>query len=148
MIENRERRLRWNLLAGLIAAIMLFLPIEITVVPAWEVKVVDEAGNPMKDIIVRESWQFYSVESRNHEDEALTDKEGHVDFPARSMRTNLLWIIWGLIKYAARLGIHASFGPDAFIIAWDKQSGQTTLIDYWPYLFGSPPKQIILKRQN
>ena len=51
----KDRKLEYICLAVLIAAVML-LPMEITVVPAWEVKVVDESGNALSGVKVEEYW--------------------------------------------------------------------------------------------
>ena len=41
----------------LILAIILF-PYEAEIVPAWRIKVVDETGQPLKDLAVSQNWRI------------------------------------------------------------------------------------------
>ena len=58
-------------------------PKERTIVPAWRIQLVDEAGNPVKNVFVRQVWQDYDVDDSDHEEDAHSDQDGYVSFPER-----------------------------------------------------------------
>jgi hypothetical protein len=68
----------------------LLYPFKTTVVPDWKVRIVDEAGNPMRSFRVREVWQHYTIESTSHQEDLITDGDGYVTFPKRTVRGSLL----------------------------------------------------------
>ena len=53
------------------------------IVPAWKIQLVDEAGNPVKDVFVRQVWLDYDIEDDGHEEDARSDEHGFVSFPER-----------------------------------------------------------------
>ena len=120
-------------------ALLLLYPFKTTVVPDWKVRIVDEAGNPMRSFRVREVWQHYTIETYSHEEDLITDGDGYVTFPKRTVRGSLLVRIgWPMVNV---LNVHASFGPSAYVSILDYQS--------IPQLFspGQPlTTQIVVKR--
>ncbi|HEV2826446.1 MAG TPA: hypothetical protein VGW76_02500 [Pyrinomonadaceae bacterium] len=91
--------------------VLMVIPFEITVVPEWKLRVVDQTGQGLKGNRVRESWSHYTLETQSHEEEQLSDANGYVQFPRRTIRTNI--ITWAA-KFAARIvNVHSSFGPSA-----------------------------------
>jgi hypothetical protein len=66
---------------------------------------------------VRLSWQDYSGETEGHEEDLLTGENGYVVFTARTFRASGLRRLVGTIL-SARAGVHASFGPHAFVFAF------------------------------
>ena len=143
-LSSEGNRWIWLLLAVVIVVVIV-LPFETTVVPAWRIRAVDEAGNPIAGVNVSEHWQHYTVETRGHEELLITDENGYVSFPARSVRASILDRIVGVIRNIADTGIHVSFGPYAYIVVW-KESFEITSEDYSRY---SPmPEQIVLRRKQ
>jgi len=76
---------RWKpvLVLGIILAMivtLLLYPLESTVVPQWRVRVLDEAGNSVRGVRLRESWSDYSVESHDHTEDLSTNADGYVTF--------------------------------------------------------------------
>ena len=53
-------------------------------------RVLDEAGNSVRGVRLRESWSDYSVESHDHTEDLSTDADGYVTFPRRTVKANLL----------------------------------------------------------
>ena len=125
---------------GLIA----LYPWKTTVVPEWKVRIVDQSGAPLRNTGVREVWQHYSIESKSHKQDLLTDKEGYVTFPERTIRSPLaVRIIRPIIK---ALNPHHSSGPDAFVIVlaaeYDTWSNNSAIP-------GQPlPKEVSVKRNS
>ena len=86
------KRRTWlsTLLVALIGAGAASLyPARSTVCPAWTIRIVDTAGNPLRGAFVRQVWKDYSVESASHEQDARTDENGYVSFPERTIRSEL-----------------------------------------------------------
>jgi hypothetical protein len=108
------------LLIGLACvAVALLYPVKSTVCPAWTIQVVDEAGNPLKGVFVRQHWQDYTVESSGHRQDTETDENGYVSFPERTIRAPLLFRALGVVLNTVSGGfIHSSYGPHAFIAAY------------------------------
>jgi hypothetical protein len=120
-------------------ALLLLYPFKTTVVPDWKVRIVDEAGNPMRSFRVREVWQHYTIETYSHEEDLITDGDGYVTFPKRTVRGSLLVRIgWPMVNV---INVHASFGPHAYVSILDDQT--------LPELFspGQPlTTQLVVKR--
>ena len=94
-----------------------FLSITYSAVPRWGVWVVDEHDQPVEGITVRLVYQNHSVESKSHEQDLTTDSRGFVEFSAQVRSASVLsYAIYSL--YAARAGIHASFGRHASVFAF------------------------------
>ena len=124
-----------------LAAIALY-PFETTVVPEWRVRIVDQAGSPLGNTSVKEVWQHYSIESRDHEEDLLTDGDGNVTFPKRTIRAPLaVRIVRGSIN---RLNPHGSSGPAAYVITLAPG------YDMWRnnfYIPGQPlPTEVIVRK--
>src|SRR5437764_2098001 len=100
---------KWAIAVVVIAIVLLF-PFTTTVVPETRVLVATNDMHPVKDALVRQSWQNYSLECEGHEEDLPTDIHGRVTFPTRSIRAPLIWRILGPLASIARQGIHAGFG--------------------------------------
>jgi hypothetical protein len=103
----RGRR-RWIFL--LVVGIALLYPFESTVVREQNVLVVTEDWGPVEGARVRQTWQDYSIEGDGHEEDLLTDQQGRVSFPRRTIRANLAWRLVRPVINILTQGIHASFG--------------------------------------
>jgi hypothetical protein len=108
-------------------AVFLFYPFETTVVPEWKFRVVDESGNPVKGVGVKEGWRHYSVQIRRQEESLFADDEGNVTFPRRTVRAGLL--VRAVGSLIAALNPHGRSGPHAFI---DVQGSYSGTADYSP----------------
>src|SRR2546428_8018751 len=66
-----------TLLVGLIGAgVVSLYPSRSTVCPAWTIRIVDTAGNPLRGAFVRQVWKNHSVEATSHEQDAYTAGSG------------------------------------------------------------------------
>src|SRR5688572_26695736 len=104
-----SRMLKWGIVAAL-AALLILYPFETTVAPAQRVLVVTNDMHPVKDALVRQIWQHYSLESSGLEEDLPTDATGHVTLPKRTIRANLVRRVLGPFASIAGQGVHASFG--------------------------------------
>ncbi len=85
--------------------------------PMWEVWVVNESGQPLEGMIVRLTYQNYSAESDSHSEDLRTDTRGYVVFKPRSLSVPRVQRIFATAK-SAMAGVHASFGPHAWVWAF------------------------------
>jgi hypothetical protein len=101
-----------NKLATAVIGVLVVLayPYETTVVPEQRALFVTNDMHPIKDALIRQSWQHYSLESEGHEEDLPTDSHGRVTFPKRTIRAPLIWRALGPLADIAGQGVHASFG--------------------------------------
>src|SRR6266550_6694180 len=138
-----------TLLVGLIGAVVASLyPSTSTVCPAWTIRVVDTAGNPLRGAFVRQVWKDYSVESASHEQDAHTDENGHVSFPEHTIRSSWLARTVGVISNTVSLGVHASYGPSAQVLAYGDIVGGKRLEGSANYHAGEPLPEKLVTRLN
>ena len=145
-MKNRQTWLR-TLVVGLIGggAASLY-PSRSTVCPAWTIQVVDTAGNPLRGAFVRQVWKDYSVESASHEQDVHTDENGYVSFPERTVRSSWLARTFGVISNTVSLGVHASYGPSAYVLAYGHTVGGKRLEGSANYQAGEPLAAKLLTR--
>ena len=105
-------------LAAVGIALAIF-PYKSQVCPSWHVRVVDESQRPVAGLTVRLSYQNYSAESRSHEVDVVSDDGGDAIFPAATVRVSIARrCLFTLLS--AGTGVHASFGPHAWVFAFGK----------------------------
>ena len=128
----------------LVAAAVGLYPWQSMVVPEWKVRIVDQKGVPLANTGVREVWQDYSSETRSHQQDLVTDNDGYVSFPKRTIRSPF---VLRIIKSAINsLNPHHSSGPDAFVIVL------TSEYDTWSNNSAVPgqplPKEVVVKKNR
>ena len=71
--------------------IVTLVPIETSVIPQWRVQVVDVNGTACPNMSVTQSWGHYRLylDGNYSSDRRLTDLNGYVQFPARTIRASL-----------------------------------------------------------
>jgi len=75
--SNNHSRLRWLSLLGLfLAGFLVLCPFSTTVVPAWQIQIVDTHGTPLRGASVFQSWRHYSLETNGHEEIKYADESG------------------------------------------------------------------------
>ena len=145
-LKMRQTWLR-TVLVGLIGAgVVSLYPARSTVSPAWTIRIVDTAGNPLSGAFVRQVWKDYSVESASHEQDAHTDENGFVSFPERTVRSSWLARTVGVISNTVSLGVHASYGPSAQVLAYGDTVGGKRLEGSATYQPGKPLAEKLVTR--
>ena len=142
----KKVRMRKVVLLFLLAAfaIVVLYPLETTVVPEWRVRIVDEAGAPLRNTGIREVWEHYSIESESHQQDLLTDSDGYVTFPKRTIRAGLA--VRTVKSVINALNPHGSSGPGAYLITL--APGYDTWRDDF-YIPGQPlPSQMVVRKAN
>jgi hypothetical protein len=129
-------------LVGSLVALVVFLAWPVTTVqsPYWEVWVTDEAGQSLQGMTVTVSYENYSAESEGHSEQKRTDAGGYVVFSPKSLTASRWRRLMTLIQ-SARAGVHASFGPHAWVMASGNGLDGTALRDgYVTDWRGAPPR--------
>jgi hypothetical protein len=98
-LRKHYRILLWPLV--LLLGIALY-PFKTTIVPEWDLRVVDSTNAAVPSINVTEHWQHYLFDREAQEDVRTTREDGRVSFPARSMRASLLHRAFATIVKVSR----------------------------------------------
>jgi hypothetical protein len=136
-----------------VTALVVFLAWPITTLncPEWEVRVVDENGQPLPGVLVRLDFRNYSAERENHEVDKRTDANGYVKFPSETLKaTGLKRAIVSL--ESAEAGVHAAYGPSAYVLVFaDGMAEDPKKAGRVPMWFGKTPtmrSQFVLSRKS
>ena len=104
-------------LFGVLALVVLLYPKKLTIVPAYHVKLVDQFGAPMANTGVSELWQQTSIQHIEHLDQTMTNAQGEVDLPERTIRAAIAQRMVGCLGYLGRMGLAATCGNRSAIYA-------------------------------
>ena len=124
-IMNAVKRRKWLVTGALLACLIILLayPFDTMVVPEWKLRIVDETGKPIPNVVVIEQWRNHSVEFHGHSEDRTTDMNGYVSFPRRTVRASLLFRVVG--GTVATLNVHGESGPKASALVMGGYSSQT-----------------------
>ena len=121
-------RFRIFVLAIVVLLLVTFLyPFQSTTSPEWKLRVVDDAGAPVREINVTEHWQDYLLESEGHEEMRTTDQDGRVSFGQRNLRASLTR---RLLARISKFGKHQPEGRAirySAVVVWGNRSFETTV---------------------
>jgi hypothetical protein len=118
------------------------VPFPTTTVPEWKLRYVDKRGNPVPGLLVSQTWQNYSIESRANYTDGSTDLQGYVTFPEHKSWSPLLVRLVHPVLNILSTGVHASFGSSSWVIPKCdvKESGPAQAVYY-----GQPlPTEIVV----
>ncbi|MEA2205183.1 MAG: hypothetical protein QOE77_1959 [Blastocatellia bacterium] len=113
--------------AAVVLAVVLLYPFERKLVPETHVLVVTNDMHPVRNALVRQIWQDYSLERYGHEEDLPTDANGRVTFPTRTIRAPLLVRLLGPVMSIAGQGVHASFGLQTDMFIFQKGTASTDI---------------------
>jgi hypothetical protein len=114
-MSGRSRK--WIAIVAAAILVVALFPIRSLHAPSWDVAVTDESGVALKGILVRESYQDYSAEFQGGEESLITDELGHVRFEPKTLSASPLKRLI-VTASSATGGVHASFGPSAYLLAF------------------------------
>jgi hypothetical protein len=122
---------------------LLFIQVESTTVPEWKILVVKDNGEPASGKILIQEWRNYSLEEIDNTEKRITDKNGFVVFPIRTISASIFARIIGPPKKFLELFIEAGYGPHAWVVCASKGYGGSL-----DYIHGKPPPSLmVLKRK-
>jgi hypothetical protein len=108
--------------------------------PFWEVWVVNEAGQPVEGMTVTLTYHNYSAEPEGHSEQKQTGADGYVVFSPRSLKASR-WRRMATTLQSAGAGVHASFGPHAWVMAsGNRLEGIAESNGYVTDWKGAPPR--------
>ena len=124
-------RVRMVVVLALAVVLIIFLyPFETTIVPQWNLRVVDDAGAPVHEINVTEHWQDYLLETTGHEEAQTTNDSGLASFGERSIRAG---VARRLLARISKFGNYTNRGRSiryAAVVVWGNKSYETTVAVY------------------
>lgn len=135
-------RFRLVVLTPLALFLLAFLyPFQTTTVPQWDLRVVDDAGGPVREIKVTEHWQHYLLEANGHEELQTTNDEGRVSFSPRKVRASLTRRLFGRLRGNANpRGRVPEYGA---VVVWGNKDYETTVA---LVTGATPPAEIQVRR--
>lgn len=74
-----------------LGGLIILAPIETSVIPQWHIQLVDVNETPCASMRVTQSWGHYRLylDGNYSSDHRLTDQNGYVRFPERTIRASL-----------------------------------------------------------
>jgi hypothetical protein len=128
----------------LLVVLILVYPFQSTVVPLWELQVVDDTGASVSGIKVTQHWQHNSLEVLGHEELKLTNSNGTVVFAPRTIRASVVTRSFAPLMKFLREGRRAKLGPYASVVVWGSKANETNVAIYEDG--ESPPSRIVVGR--
>jgi hypothetical protein len=126
-----EYRFRIVVVCALAVVLIIFLyPFETTTVPQWHLRVVDDAGTPVREINVTEHWQNYLLETSGHEEAQTTDQDGLVTFGERSIRASIARRLFARISQFGNYNNRGRPIRYGAVVVWGSKSYETTVAVY------------------
>lgn len=127
MTNRRARRVSIILIIAVLVVVGLAYPFDSTVVPAWRIRVVDEAGRPYAGMEVSQAWKHYSLELEggSNMETRSTDVSGYVEFPERTLKLSLLSRSLRMAFTRAAKLLHGSTGISADVSATGPQGSKS-----------------------
>jgi hypothetical protein len=122
---------KWALsLFSILALLLLLYPARLTIVPAYHVKLVDQSGEPLANTFVSELWQQTAAQRIENLQQIMTNSQGEVDLPQRTVRASLVERMLGCLRNASRQGFSDACGNRFYIgAAGDlKEVGRTETV--------------------
>ncbi len=141
-------RLGYRFRIVVIAAFVIFLvsflyPFQTTTVPQWNLRVIDDAGSPVREINVTEHWQDYLLEPDGHEELQSTNQGGLVSFETRNIRAGLVRRLFAQISKFGRRDDRGRPVRYGAVVVWGKKEYETTVAVYQGDV---PPAEIRVQR--
>lgn len=108
-VSAMRKQAIWGIFTILVLVVLLY-PEKLTVVPAYHVKVMDQAGAPLAGAVVSELWRQASLQKIDHLEQVTTNMAGEVDLPARTLRAPIAERLLGCFAFHSRAGWESSCG--------------------------------------
>jgi hypothetical protein len=126
------------------AVIGALYPFETTDVPVWRIRVVDQTGQPVSGVTVREYWKNYTLQAEPglNTEEKQSDANGYVQFDRRSSKASVARRIILTAFRGVMLLAHGGMGVSAGITEFET----VTTLEYEP---GKPlPHELVVFRNK
>ena len=115
-------------LLALPVIVLMFVPWNTMVAPAVRVQVLDETGKPAAGVRVEQEWGYEALEYYSQKTSTITDSDGYVSFPQRSIRISIARKTIGLAGSLLPLICGYGFGPSGSIEAFGADSRASDIV--------------------
>lgn len=147
-LEINSKSIIWDRYKKLIivaVVVMLFIPFfSFTIVPEWELLLVDEEGVAVSGVRIDNVWKDYSLEfwRGEHSDRGLScDSNGYIKLPSGEINISIFQHVTAKLRdLAASINPHSSFGPHSYILCRGVQNCFSS------YKFGNESPQRVVVR--
>lgn len=115
----------WKSFLGVLCVpvlILVFVPWNTKVVPAVRVRVFDETGKPAAGVRVEQEWGYTALDHYSESASTVTDSDGYVAFPPRSIRISVARKTIGFVGSMLPSICGFGFGPSGAISAYGPDS--------------------------
>jgi hypothetical protein len=113
--------------------LLMVYPYESSVVPAVRIQVLDVEGKPASNVLIKQEWLHFSIESNKNIQYSRTDDWGYVSFPERTARAPFIWRLFStLSNLLTQGGLHASFGGYSRVTAYGDNPSVWIFVEYVP----------------
>jgi hypothetical protein len=118
----------------------MLVPWKSNIAPAWRLKIVDEAGAPIRRLCISENWVDPTFKFFELEEDFWTDDDGYVNFPERNTwRNGLMVLATPFFDWALR----NKKDYDAVAFGWGRYQGGTA-----QYNRGAPlPVELVMREK-
>ncbi len=87
---------------------ILWFPFELKIASERQFQILDLKGNPINGAMVRQHWDQYALQFHKSVD-SQSNPEGKISFPERTVRTSVLFLIYGGARELISAGRSAGF---------------------------------------
>ena len=104
-------------LIGALIILSIVISYETTVVPEWKVKIVDTNNNPIAGVEVIQEWAHKTLEfGPEHKEVILSNENGEVIFPERTIRASLISRgVGAIVDVISIVNVHTTTGKFAIV---------------------------------
>lgn len=130
-------------LAGVVLIVLLLVyPFNVTVAPDWNVKVVDDNGNPLPGAYVEEFASHGTLDFQ-HNESVCTNFNGDAHFVRQTIRASVLTRVSTLVS---RFSIHGGNGPHVAVgvdrLGYGEMPTQTEMPDFNGLVWDGSPNRV------
>jgi hypothetical protein len=100
---------RYVIVGILLLIVILGVPFDLIVSPKREFVVMNANDKPIEGVVAKQVRYQYSL-NYTKEAETISDHSGHIRFPKRKVKTNLLSIVFGAVLRIVEFKIDANVG--------------------------------------
>lgn len=130
MIGKRKRKVIEFFLISAFLIVLSIIPFETTIIPKWKIQAVNKLGKPVENVEIRQVWNHYSFDYsaiNDKEETLITDNNGFVVFPKRTIRASFLERFFVRILDMLKIFLpHSSQGIQVSIICINKSCNWIT----------------------
>ncbi len=120
-------------LVALLIGVAACVPFPTTIVPEWKLQVLNLDGMPCESKRVEQNWAHFSLDSTHHLDGRLSDQNGYVVFPERTIWAPSIWrIVRPIPALFLAIFAHGDFGISVSVDSSGLKEGNKAWLSWKP----------------